>query len=189
MIRSASVFCLTAVVAVAASASVAEAQLFPAPAPAPAQQEDKAPVPKGVAEVDAVAEPVIESTPVELYDSVKYRDLHHIAPCAEHLLIEVRDPCWKRDACVRGPQVPRCVNVVICVPKTAPSCAPAAACGAPTACGAPQPCSDACGVCNCRHRQFRHIGTKTGHYQRYDYGRYRVEIRVRRDHIDVDYDD
>ena len=56
---------------------------------------------------------------VPLYPRVKYKDRHHIAPCAVPMCVAVRDPCDRHDHCSCGP--PKCVLVEICVPP----------CGAP----------------------------------------------------------
>lgn len=103
--------------------------------------------------------PVAEAAPaVELYCNVKYKDLHEMAPCAEPLIIEVKDPCACKDAC--GCCAPPCVHIKICVP----------------ACG----CGCDCPVITC---------SKNGDRIRYDYGKYAVDIRVKKDHIEVDYQD
>ena len=59
---------------------------------------------------------------VALYPNVKYKDLHHVAPCAVPVCVAVRDPCDRprHDRCSCGP--PKCVMVEICVPP----------CGSPT---------------------------------------------------------
>ncbi len=49
-----------------------------------------------------------------LFRCVKYRDRHHIAPCAVPMCVAVRDPCDRHDRCSCGP--PKCVLVEICVP-------------------------------------------------------------------------
>jgi len=49
-----------------------------------------------------------------LFPCVKYRDRHHIAPCAVPMYVAVRDPCDRHDRCSCGP--PKCVLVEICVP-------------------------------------------------------------------------
>jgi hypothetical protein len=50
-----------------------------------------------------------------LYPCVRYKDRHHIAPCAVPMCVAVRDPCAPRDRCgCNGP--PKCVLVEICVP-------------------------------------------------------------------------
>jgi len=51
---------------------------------------------------------------VALYPCVKYRDRHHIAPCAVPMCVAVRDPCERHERCDCGP--PKCVMVEICVP-------------------------------------------------------------------------
>jgi hypothetical protein len=54
--------------------------------------------------------------PVQLFQCVKYKDTHHIAPCAVPKLVKIVDPCWKPDPCSCCPQCPPCVYVKICVP-------------------------------------------------------------------------
>lgn len=142
---------------------------------------------------------------IELYPNVKIRDRHHIACCAEMKLIQVPDPCWQRDKCNRCPQKHPCVFVAINVPKVAPChqhaapapcCAPKPSCAAPAfhrhnICGcAPKvkPCNK-CHACGSEHRKLRVISLAGGKYQKYDYGKYRVEVRVKRGYVEVDYDD
>ncbi len=188
--RTVTTLCLMAVVAVTGTAAAEESrvQLLTIPISALPIQKDAAPSPKGLVEAPKDDKDVKQSKPIELYKCVKVRDPDHIAPCAEHKLIEVRDPCWKPDPCVCGPQKPKLVFVSICVPKVTKCCTQAAACG-PAACGRPAHCRQKCCVCSCQHKPLRHICVADGRYQKFDYGRYRVEVRVKRDHIEVDYDD
>lgn len=50
----------------------------------------------------------------DLYDCVRYKNLGKIAPCAEPMIISIKDPCApKKPNCC---EPIRCVNVKICVP-------------------------------------------------------------------------
>jgi hypothetical protein len=180
-------FCVVAVAAVtSASAAEYRAPLFPAPAVFGFQ--DAPPAPEGV----EAAKPVAESKAITLYECVKYEDLDHVACCAETKIIKVIDPCWKPDPCACC-QKPKCVYVKICVPKKVVCCKPAPpSCCAPkpTCCApAPKPCCNKCHSCGCEHKKEKVTCSKSGKYQKYDYGKYRVEIRVKSNGwIVVDYD-
>ena len=181
-------FCVVAVAAVtSASAAEYRAPLFPAPAVIGFDHHEEAP--------KAVAEEAIK-----LYECVKYQDLDHVACCAEVKILKVLDPCWKPDPCACC-QKPKCVHVKICVPKhvechhhAAPCAKPAApSCAAPAPkCCAPAPapkCCDKCHSCGCAHKKEKVTCSKNGRYQKYDYGKYRVEVRVLKNGwIVVDYD-
>ena len=202
-------FCVVAVAAVtSASAAEYKTPLFPAPAvfgfqdaPAPPAKE-AAPKPEGHKH-DGHKHEHAEAKEIKLYECVKYEDLDHIACCAETKIIKVLDPCWKPDPCACC-QKPKCVYVKICVPKkvechhhaapcckpVAPSCAaPAPKCCAPAPkCCAPKCCSK-CHKCGCEHKKLKVTCSKNGKYQKYDYGKYRVEVRVKSNGwIVVDYD-
>ncbi len=56
-------------------------------------------------------EPVPLYTGCELFDSVRYKNLKKIAPCAVEMIVAVRTPC----GCKKDPCKP-CVLVKICVP-------------------------------------------------------------------------
>lgn len=198
-------FCVVAVAAVT-SASAAEYQtpLFPAPAVFGFQDAaaDAPPAPDGHKHEAAPA--AAAGKAITLYDCVKYEDLDHVACCAETKIIKVLDPCWKPDPCACC-QKPRCVYVKICVPKTvechhhaAPCCPKAAppSCAAPAPkCCAPAPkccapkCCNKCHHCGCEHKKLKVTCRDNGKYQKYDYGKYRVEVRVKSNGwIVVDYD-
>ena len=164
-----SVFCAVAVVAASTVASAADfTPLFPSGFVGSFDHHEKAPT------------PVAESKAIELYKCVKIEDPDHIAPCAEPLIIKVLDPCWKPDPCACAcDQKPKCVYVKICVPKKkAPCCAPKPSCCAP---------KPACG-CE-KDRGPKITCKKNGAYTKYDYGKYRIEIRVKNGWVVVDYDD
>jgi hypothetical protein len=181
-------FCVVAVAAVtSASAAEYRAPLFPAPLALGFDHHE-----------EAKLAPKAET--IQLYDCVKYEDLDHVACCAEIKIIKVLDPCWKPDPCACC-QKPKCVYVKICVPKkvechhhAAPCCKPVAApsCSAPApkCCApAPKPCNK-CHSCGCDHKREKVTCSKNGKYQKYDYGKYRVEVRVKSNGwIVVDYDD
>lgn len=161
MKRLAGVLSVVAVVAASSVASAGEFRgpLFPAPA---------------VIGLDGHTEvkPVPEAGAVELFHCVKYRDLDHIAPCAEPKIVEVADPCWRPDPCNPCCK-PKCVKVMICVPKQQ-CCNPA-----PTCCGPAPTCCDHGPKVTCN---------KDGKYVKYDYGKYRIELRVKDGLVEVDYD-
>jgi len=176
-------FCIVAVAAVtSASAAEYRAPLFPAPA---------------VVGFDHHEEKAAEAAPekaVELYKCVKYEDLDHIACCSEVKIIKVLDPCWKPDPCACC-QKPKCVHIKICVPKHvechhhAKPAAPSCAAPAPKCCAPAPKCCDKCHGCGCSHKHEKVTCSANGRYQKYDYGKYRVEIRVKRNGwIVVDYD-
>jgi len=96
---------------------------------------------------------------VPLYICVKYKDLDNIAPCAVPKIVQVLDPCQP----VCDPCKPCC--------KPAPRCVNVQIC-------VPQTCCPPKVVCR-----------RGGKYVKYDYGKYAVEIRVKRGYIEVDYDD
>lgn len=120
------------------------------------------PAPKGEAP-KAMPDPVSTATAITLFHCVKYKDLDEMAPCAETKIIKVLDPCPRPkccDPCNCCPQPPRCVYIKICVPKS---------------------CCCSCGPrvkCN-----------KSGTRVTYDYGKYEVDIRVKKGYIEVDYQD
>lgn len=101
----------------------------------------------------------------ELFHCVKVKDCDHIAPCAEKLIVEIADPCWKPDPCNPCCK-PKCVKVAICVPK--------------------KQCCDPCSCCKDHGPKI--TCAKDGHYKKYDYGRYRVEITSKNGWVVVDYD-
>lgn len=214
MKKFAALFCVVAVVAVSSvSAAEYRSPLFPAPAvfsfqDAPAPVAEEAPKPEGV----EAAAPAAAGEAIKLYECVKYEDLDHVACCAETRIIKVVDPCWKPDPC-KCCDKPKCVYVKICVPKkvechhhAAPCCKPVApSCAAPVAasCAAPAPkccapaapkccapkCCNKCHACGCEHKAEKVTCSKDGKYQKYDFGKYRVEVRVKSDGwIVVDYD-
>jgi hypothetical protein len=106
------------------------------------------------------AEPIpATATVVTLYPNVRYKDERNIAPCAVPQIVTVKDPC-----------PPACD---VCNPCAAP----------PVQCVAVQICVPPCSPCppkiTCR---------RGGEYVKYDFGKYRVEIRSRNGCVTVDYD-
>ena len=96
---------------------------------------------------------------IPLYHCVKYRDERNIAPCAIPQIVMVKDPC-------------------------PPPCDPCNACATPPVqCVAVEICVPACSTCppkvTCK---------RDGAYVKYDFGKYRVEIRSRKGVVTVDYD-
>ncbi len=106
------------------------------------------------------AEPVPASaTVVTLYPNVRYKDERNIAPCAVPQIVMVKDPC-------------------------PPACDPCNPCATPeTRCVAVQICVPPCSPCpptiTCK---------RCGEYVKYDFGKYRVEIRSKNGCVTVDYD-
>ena len=104
-----------------------------------------------------------------LFEHVKYVDLHEMAPCAEPKIIEVNDPCACECTC-------ECCD----------------------------PCKKCCGECGkCCEQKKVHIQIcipkcfceeevvcrRDGDRVRYSYGKYAVDVRVRKGYIVVDYQD
>jgi hypothetical protein len=96
---------------------------------------------------------------VTLFQNVRYKDLRNIAPCAVPQIVMVKDPC----------------------PPACDSCNPCAT--PPVQCVAVQICVPPCSTCppkvTCK---------RCGEYVKYDFGKYRVEIRSRKGCVTVDYD-
>ena len=114
--------------------------------------------------VRPVQGPALEPIPataavVPLYHNVRYKDRKNIAPCAVPQIVMVKDPC-------------------------PPACDPCNPCAIPPVqCVAVEICVPPCSPCppkvTCR---------RGGEYVKYDFGKYRVEIRSRRGRVTVDYD-
>ncbi len=123
------------------------------------------PAPKGTAP-KAMPDPVSSGAAmqtIQLFNCVKYKDLDEMAPCAEIKIIKVLDPCPRPkccDPCNCCPQPPRCVYIKICVPKQC-----------------------------CCTRGPRIKCNRSGTRTRYDYGKYAVDVRVKKGYIEVDYQD
>ncbi len=96
---------------------------------------------------------------VTLYPNVRYKDQKNIAPCAVPQIVMVKDPC-------------------------PPACDPCNPCATPPVqCVAVQICVPPCSPCppkiTCK---------RDGAYVKYDFGKYRVEIRSKKGCVTVDYD-
>jgi hypothetical protein len=116
---------------------------------------------EGASEAAGVgAQPVpATATVVMLYPNVRYKDECNIAPCAVPQIVMVKDPC-------------------------PPSCDPCNPCATPPVqCVAVQICVPPCTPCppkvTCK---------RGGEYVKYDFGKYRVEIRSKKGCVTVDYD-
>ncbi len=101
----------------------------------------------------------VQGAAVTLYPKVRYKDAKNIAPCAVPQIVMVKDPC-------------------------PPQCDPCNPCAIPeTRCVAVQICVPPCSACppkiTCR---------RGGEYVKYDFGKYRVEIRSKKGCVTVDYD-
>ncbi len=128
-------------------------------------QPPPAPVPAGE-EAKLVPAP---GPVVPLYECVRYKDLHEMHPCAVPKVVSVRAPsCGDR-----------------CSRHRRRTCR----CGRPVACSCCQPkcvnvkiCVPPCG---CERVKVSRDGRRV----RYDYGKYAVDIRVKRGYIEVDYQD
>ena len=105
-------------------------------------------------------------TPIELYHCVKYVDHSEMAPCAVTKIVQVREP----DPC---PQLRR---------QHRHCCDPCACCPPPPKCVSVAICVPACA---CESVKVSRDGRRI----RYDYGKYAVDIRVKKDYIEVDYQD
>ena len=112
--------------------------------------------------------PVPEVASGELFRCVKVSDRNHIAPCAVPKIVDIVDPCWKPDPCNPCCR-PKCVQVLICVPKPA--------------------CCDACDPCCKRDVGPKITCSKDGKKLRYDYGKYAVDIVSKDGAVWIDYDD
>lgn len=99
---------------------------------------------------------------VELFQCVEIEDPENIAPCAVPKIIMVPDPCACHDPC--GCCTPKCVAIKICVPP-------------------PNPCA-----CGCEQHEVVKC-KRGGRKQKYDYGKYSVEVTVKDGYVKVDYDD
>lgn len=170
MRKLASVCCAVAIVAAATAASAAEySPLFPTPT-----------VGQVVVGFDHHKGEAKKAEPVKLFECVKVRDCDHKAPCGETKIVKVLDPCWKPDPCACC-QKPSCVYVAVCVPKE--QCCPKPCCAPKPSCCAPAPCQKTC--CKPHGKTICRDG---GRYVKLDYGKYRVEIRVKKGYVEVDYD-
>ena len=169
MRKVASLCCVAAVLAVSSTASAADfSPLFPSAVVGSFDHHEKAPA------------PVAEGKAIELFQCVKVEDPDHIAPCAVPKIVKVLDPCWKPDPCACC-QKPKCVYVAVCVPKK--QCCPKPCCAPKPSCCAPAPCQKTC--CKPHGKTICRDG---GRYVKLDYGKYRVEIRVKKGYVEVDYD-
>lgn len=119
----------------------------------------------GVAFADT-PKPEPEAKSAELFHCVKVEDPDHAAPCGEKKIVEIVDPCWKPDPCNPCCKPP-CVKVCICVPKAT--------------------CCDPCNAC-CKDHGPKITRSKCGHYVKYDYGKYRIELTSKNGVVRVDYD-
>ncbi len=99
---------------------------------------------------------------VSLFECVRVKDPHHIHPCAVPTIVQIADPCPKCNTC--------------CDP-----CNPCAQC-CEQPCVSVQICVPPCGCPKVKTR-------RNGHYVKYDYGKYRIEITSRNGVVTVDYDD
>lgn len=103
--------------------------------------------------------PIIETEAIALFDCVRYKDLKNIHPCAVPRIVMIPDPCACCNPC--SCCEPACVAIEICVPPTDDCCGP----------------------------QERHICKRDGRKQKFCYGKYAVEITVKKGFVVVDYDD
>lgn len=111
--------------------------------------------------------PVADGGAVELFHAVKVSDQNHIAPCAEPKVVQIVDPCWQPDPCNPCCK-PKCVNVLICVPK--------------------QQCCQPCDPC-CKDHGPKITTSRDGRKVRYDFGKYAVDLVSKNGYVHVDYDD
>jgi hypothetical protein len=132
--------------------------------------QEAAPAPTPVPEHGTI----VEAAPGALFPHVKYKDLNEMAPCAVPRIIAVNDPCACEDPCA--------------------SCKKP--CGCEKSCG----CEKTCGCvekklvyiqicvpeCSCEEEV---ICRRDGDRVRYDFGKYAVDVRVKKGHIEVDYQD
>lgn len=133
-----------------------------------ANGQEAAPAPTPVPEHGTI----VEAAPEALFEHVKYKDLHEMAPCAVPRIIAVNDPCDEPcDCCEKS-------------------------CGCKKSCGCEKTCC-ACEKkvvfiqicvpeCSCEEEV---ICRRDGDRVRYDFGKYAVDVRVKKGHIEVDYQD
>jgi len=57
-----------------------------------------------------------EAGVIELFPCVTYKNECKIAPCAEPMIVSIKDPCICKPLCCTGCPPVRCVHVKICVP-------------------------------------------------------------------------
>lgn len=124
------------------------------------------PAPAGVTP-KPVPEPAANAA---LFPCVKYKDLDEMAPCAVPKIVQVLDPCWKP---------PCCDPCSCCCPKPKPPCVSVRIC-------VPKQCCDPCSCC-CPKPEVK--CSKDGKRVRFDYGKYAVDVRVKKGYIEVDYQD
>jgi hypothetical protein len=79
------------------------------------------PLPEAVAPMSPVplaagGPPLLLAPAPALFPCVKYKDRHHIAPCAVPMYVAVRDPCDRPRHVRCSCDTPKCVMVEICVP-------------------------------------------------------------------------
>ena len=144
----------------------------------PATAVDLTPIPLGPEivlspqEGQIVDGPVyVDEAPIALFDCVKYVDRHEMHPCAVPKIIMVNDPC----ACkVKTKCKHKCDGCNLCTPCCEPP--------PPPPCVYIQICVPPCG---CELVKCRRDGDRI----RYDYGKYAVDVRVKKGFIVVDYQD
>jgi len=123
-------------------------------------------------------DPVISSTPIELFACVEYEDKHNIHPCAVTKIVAVKHPGKKK--CHKGFLGLSCGRCNLCC-DTCNSCGSCDSCCDP-GCVYIQICVP---PCDCADVKISRNGAKV----KYDYGEYEVEIKSKDGIVKVDYDD
>ena len=128
---------------------------------AAAPQATLQPVPATLQPVPVAMQPVPFQDAAPLFTNVKVRDEKRIACNSVPMIVTVKDPCVCKDRCA-------CKDACSCTP---PKCVNI------------QICVPGCTECppkvTCK---------KDGAYVKYDFGKYRVEIRSKKGYVEVDYD-
>ena len=119
--------------------------------------------------LDHHLEPAPDTDAVKLFQCVKYKDQDEIAPCAVPKIIQVKGPCACEDSCDCC-KPSDCCKPCDCCKCCEPKCVSIKICVPP---------------CGCEEVTVSKNGTQV----RYDYGEYAVDVRVKDDHIEVDYQD
>ncbi len=142
----------------------------------------------GVFDEAAPAPPGADAEPV-LFECVRYVDKHETACCSVPMVIAVNDPCYVEPECHCGHACGECGGCGECS-----GCSGCGGCGECDCCKCeapehPQVHIEIC-VPKCYCEEDMKVTTRrNGDLVRYDFGKYAVDVRVRRGFIVVDYQD
>lgn len=141
----------------------------PGPLVVPSSQTEEPP-PLPVPDVPAELEPI----PIQLYPCVSYDDRDEMHPCAVPVIVAVPDP-----SSVKHP--------FYWLHGDAPKQFCSTGCGTCACCQRPPVYVEICVPPECPVPQPR--VSHNGRYYTYDFGKYSVEVKLRRGEIEVEYDD